>query len=152
MQRFFRYSLGSVIAFAVSQLVFLVAYGSGAATPRAATLWSYAAGIPVNYLLNRRWAWRRRGRPGMRDEVVPYAAVITLSIVTSALATDAVDAWLRTIAMAAAARVALVGVTFAGITVGLFLAKYVLLDRLVFRDRPRSPQPDAAPRDVERVP
>lgn len=150
VQRFWRYSLGSVVTFGVSQLVFLLLYGLQWASPQVATLWSFAAGIPVNYLLNRRWAWRRRGRPGFREELLPYAVVIAVSIVASALATGAVDNWLQTADLPRAAGIVLVGTTFASINGGLFLAKYVLLDRLVFRDRPRSGP--GRPRDVERVP
>lgn len=152
VQRFWRYSLGSVVTFGVSQLVFLVVYGLQWASPQIATLWSFAAGIPVNYILNRRWAWRRRGRPGFREELLPYAAVIAISIVASALATSAVDAWLQTADLPRAAGILLVGTTFAAINGGLFLAKYVLLDRLVFRDRRRPGRRSGQPRDVERVP
>ena len=152
VQRFWRYSLGSVVTFAVSQAVFLGLYGPGWASPQVATLWSFAAGIPVNYVLNRRWAWRRRGRPGFRAELLPYAVVIAVSIVASALATAAVDDWLQTADLPRVAGIVLVGTTFAAINGGLFMAKYVLLDRLVFRDRPRSGPPSGHPRDVERVP
>lgn len=151
MQRFWRYALGSVIAFAASETAFLVVYGSGSGSPQIATLWAFAAGIPVNYVLNRRWAWKRRGRPSLRTEVVPYAVVIATSIVASAVGTDAVDAWLQSVSLPHLAKVALVGATFAVINGGLFLAKYVLLDRLVFRVRPRAVD-EPHPRDVEPVP
>lgn len=152
VRRFWRYSMGSVITFAVSQVVFLAVYGFGWASPQVATLWSFAAGIPVNYLLNRRWAWQRRGRPGVRDELLPYAGVIAVSIVASAWGTTAVDQWLRSLSASRLTGVAVVGVTFAAINGGLFVAKYLLLDRLVFRDRPSASDRDEPPRAVERVP
>lgn len=152
VQRFWRYSLGSVVTFGVSQLVFLGLYGLEWASPPVATLWSFAAGVPVNYLLNRRWAWQRRGRPGLRDELLPYAVVIAISIVASAVGTSAVHNWSQTADIPRAAGIVLVGTTFAAINGGLFVAKYVLLDRLVFRDRPPPGAPDGQPRDVERVP
>jgi putative flippase GtrA len=151
VQRFWRYALGSVIAFVASESAFLVVYGTGSGSPQIATLWAFAAGIPVNYVLNRRWAWKRRGRPGLRDEVLPYAVVVATSIVASAIGTGAVDTWLQTVSLPRLAEVLLVGATFAAINGGLFLAKYVLLDRLVFRARP-SPADGERRRDVEPVP
>ena len=151
VRRFWRYALGSVIAFAASEIAFLAVYGSGSGSPQIATLWAFAVGIPVNYVLNRWWAWRRRGRPDLRREVLPYAVVIATSVAASAVGTAAVDTWLQSMALPRQARIALVGATFAAINGGLFLAKYVLLDRLVFRPRP--PAADAErPRDVEPVP
>lgn len=150
VQRFWRYSLGSVIAFGASESAFLTVYGLDLGSPQVATLWAFAAGIPTNYVLNRRWAWQRRGRPSIRREIVPYAVVVATSIVASAVGTAAVDGWLEAASVPRVARIAVVGATFALINGGLFLAKYVLLDRLVFRDRPR--QPDARRPDVEPVP
>ena len=151
VQRFWRYALGSVIAFGASESAFLTVYGLELGSPQVATIWAFAAGIPTNYVLNRRWAWQRRGRPSIRTEIVPYAIVIATSIVASAIGTSAVDNWLETTSVPRIAQIAVVGATFALINGGLFLAKYVLLDRLVFRDRPM--RPDGARRpDVERVP
>ncbi|HSK96397.1 MAG TPA: hypothetical protein VK891_07265, partial [Euzebyales bacterium] len=91
------------------------------------------------------------GKPDLRRELLPYAVVIATSVVASAVGTAAVDTWLQSMALPRLARIALVGATFAAINGGLFLAKYVLLDRLVFRPRP--PAADAErPRDVEPVP
>lgn len=152
VQRFWRYAIGSVIASIASQVAFLTVYGLGLGSPLAATVCAFAVGIPINYVLNRRWAWVRRGRPGVRDELLPYVGVIATSIIASAAATDAVDAWLLTVSLPRLAKVGLVGTTFAVVNGGLFLAKYVLLDRLVFRGRPHPPADESRQRDVEPVP
>lgn len=151
-RRFSRYALGSVVAFGASNLVFLLFYGPGWTSPQVATVLSFAVGIPVNYVLNRRWAWERRGRPSVRTELLPYAAVIATNVVAAAAGTWAVDRWLQSIALPRAVEVLIVGTTFVVINGGLFLAKYVLLDRLVFRDRPAAPAADPADRAVQRVP
>lgn len=151
VRRFWRYAIGSVIAFGASEVVFLTVYGWRLASPQMASVWAFAGGIPVNYVLNRRWAWRRRGRPDLRTELLPYAAVVALSVVASAVGTAAVDRWLQTVTFSRPAQIALVGATFAAINGGLFLAKYVLLDRLVFGDPQRQPD-DERQRDVEPVP
>ncbi len=152
VKRFSKYAVGSVVAFTASEIVFLLSYGSGWARPQVASVLAFAAGIPVNYVLNRRWAWQRRGRPGLRDELLPYAAVVSLSVVASAAGTWAADRWVQSVTLPRAIDVLLVGATFAAINGGLFLAKYVLLDRLVFRDRPAPTGAHPATRDVETVP
>ena len=143
--------MGSVVAFGVSEGIFLSVYGARLAGPQLASVWAFAGGIPVNYVLNRRWAWRVRGRPGLRDELLPYAGVVALSVIGSAVGTQAVDTWLQSVALHRVLEIAIVGATFATINGGLFLAKYVLLDRLVFRVRP-SHLPAEQQRDAEPVP
>jgi putative flippase GtrA len=151
-RRFSKYALGSVVAFGASNVVFLLVYGLGWASPQVATVLSFGIGIPVNYALNRRWAWERRGRPSVRTELVPYATVIATNVVAAAAGTWAVDRWLQSIALPRAVEVLVVGATFVLINGGLFLAKYVLLDRLVFRDRPAVAGVEPADRAVQRVP
>lgn len=150
VQRFWRYIAGSVIAFGVSQVTFLVCYGPRWTSPQVASVLAFATGAPVNYVLNRRWAWQRRDRPSLLGEVVPYAAIISVSIAASAYGTWAVDQWLASVALARWLEIAVVGATFALINGGLFLIKYVLFDRL-FRgpQRDRTAEPG---RDVEPVP
>jgi putative flippase GtrA len=135
VRRFSKYAVGSVVAFGASNLAFLLLYGTGATSPQVASVLSFVAGIPVNYVLNRRWAWERRGRPAMRDELVPYAAVVALSVTATAVGTWGVDRLVTEADLPRAVQVALVDVAFVGINGGMFLAKYVLLDRLVFRTR-----------------
>jgi putative flippase GtrA len=144
------YTVGSVAAFAVSQFVFLLCYGPEWTSPQVASVLAFAVGAPVNYGISRRWAWQRRDRPGLRDEVLPYAGIILSSIAASAVGTWAVDRWLQSAGLPRLAEVVIVGTTFALINGGLFLAKYVLLNRLVFRDR--SPHHDESLPDAEPVP
>lgn len=154
VRRFSRYAVGSVVAFGASNLAFLLLYGLGWTSPQVASVLAFAAGIPVNYVLNRRWAWQRRGRPALRAELLPYSGVVALSVVSSAVGTWAVDRWLQSVDLPRAVEVVLVDATFIAINGALFLAKYVLLDRLVFRD-PTTPRPadhDRPVADAGRVP
>lgn len=152
VRRFSKYAVGSAVAFGASNVAFLLCYGTGWTSPEVASVAAYGVGIPVNYVLNRRWAWQRRGRPDVRTELLPYAAVVSLSILATAVVTSTADRVLASADLGRALTVVLVQASFIGINGGLFLAKYVLLDRMVFRDRAPAPRTDAAARDVERVP
>ena len=107
-RRFSRYAVGSVVAFGASNVVFLLCYGTGWTSPQVASVLAFAAGIPINYVLNRRWAWQRRGRPAVRSELLPYAAVVSLSIVATAVGTWGADRMLAAADLGRALTVVLV--------------------------------------------
>lgn len=148
VRRFSRYVLGSGVAFGASQLTFLTLYGLGLAGPEVASVAAFAAGVPVNYVLNRRWAWRRRGRPDLLGELLPYAAVIAVSIVATALGTATAERALAGIALPRVIDVLLVGGTFGAINAALFVVKFTLLDRLVFNRRGRGTDAGGGDGDV----
>lgn len=152
VRRFSKYAIGSAVAFGASNLAFLLFYGLEWTSPQVASVLSFVVGIPVNYVLNRRWAWQRQGRPGMRDELAPYAGVVALSVVATAAGTWGVDRLLTTTDLPRAIKVVLVDAAFVGINGGLFLVKYFLLDRLVFRDRPAPSTDRPQPSDVGTAP
>jgi putative flippase GtrA len=151
VRRFSKYAVGSVVAFGASNVAFLLLYGLGLTSPQVASVLAFAAGIPVNYVLNRRWAWQRRGRPGLRDELLPYAAVVATSVIGSAVGTWAADRWVQSAGLPRAVEVGVVDAAFVAINGTLFLLKYVLLDRLVFRERPSTTDATDG-RAAERVP
>ncbi|MDX6372415.1 MAG: hypothetical protein QOD98_1403 [Nocardioidaceae bacterium] len=124
------YSIGSVIAAACSELTLLLCYGLLHLAPSVSSVVAWLAGAVPNYWLNRSWTWGRRGRPSLRRELLPYIGIVLATVVLAALATAAVDAWLRDAASSSAVRVALVGGTFLGVYVVMFVARYLLLDRL----------------------
>lgn len=102
-----------------------------------------ALGTVPSYLLNRRWVWARSGRGDLRREVLPFWAISQSGLVLSTLAVAGADRVATAADWSGAVRsLALVctnGATFAG----LFLAQFLLLDRVLF-GRPHSL--DDAPR------
>ena len=111
------------------------------------------SGIPWSYWLNRRFVWRRRGDHRLRGEVLPFVAMCTLALVVSTAAVTVTDRW--------AARTALTGwwrtTAVVGADVGsfgaLWVAQFVLLDRLLFAPRRAVPRAATAngPKDRGRV-
>ena len=85
--RIWRYTASSVIAAAASFLVFAGAYALGAGTV-AANVLAFVAGAVPNWVLNRAWAWQRRGRVHVVREVLLYAVVSLLSLAASTAATE----------------------------------------------------------------
>jgi putative flippase GtrA len=139
-----RYSASSVIAGAISEFAFLACYWLGTA-PMVASVVAFAAGAVPNYVLNRRWAWRRKGRPDRTRELLPYVVIVVITAAAAALITTAADHWLRDRIDSHALQTVLVSAAFLGTYGVMFVLKFVLFDRLVFA---RPAQPVAA----ERIP
>jgi putative flippase GtrA len=129
-----RYTGASMIAGVISEAVFVVAYWFGA-VPLVASLLAFVAGAVPNYLMNRYWAWRRRGRPDRMREVLPYAMIVVVTALTAILVTTAADRWVRDHVTAHPVQVILVSAAFLATYGTMFILKFVLFDRFIFVDR-----------------
>jgi putative flippase GtrA len=137
---FAAYTAGSLVATGCSELAILVCYGLLGLSPAVSSTIAWLCGAVPNYWLNRRWAWRRTDRPSWRREVLPYVVIILATLALAIVATRAVDAALSD--TGSLARTAVVGATFLGVYVVMFVLRFLLLDRLFRRldrtDVPRS--------------
>ena len=135
-RRMSRYTIGSIICFVVAEVTFVALFKPHLLGARGASVVASIVGIIPGYTLNRNWTWGRRGRSDIWREVVPYWATALVSTVLAALATGAAnDAFAdysrdtRTI----------VNATAYMLTYGvLFIAKYILFDRVLFAHRPHA--------------
>jgi putative flippase GtrA len=137
--RLARFTAGSAVAAAVSEVVFVLLYGPGGAGPRVAAVVAFFAGAIPNWGLNRRWTWQRRGRPGVRRELLPYAAVVISTAVAATALTGLTDGWVKSLEAPRTIQVGLVAIAFLVPYGAVFLLKFVLFERLVFSDPLRSP-------------
>jgi putative flippase GtrA len=128
-----RYLGGSVVATVCSEVVFVVLYGPLHVGPTWSSVVAWIAGALPNYWLNRAWAWRRTGRPSFRDEVLPYATIILLTLLLAILTTKGADHLLRAHGISSGLRVGTVAVVFEGVYVVMFVVRFFLLDRLFTR-------------------
>ena len=105
--------------------------------PVVANVIATFAGMVPSFELNRRWVWRARGRPSVRRQVVPF---VVLSLTGLALSTAAVHVaaamtadWSR-----ATATIAVVAANLGAFGL-VWIAQFVILDRVLFRHRPAPP-------------
>ncbi len=132
--RLWRYGAGSMVAFATSAVVLFVCLSWFHFGAISSTVIAFFAGAIPNWVLNRRWAWEKRGREGVMKETTLYVIVSLIALVAS----SAADKF--TAVEAAHLRNQLeksVLVTFAYMLSVVILTglKYVAYDRLVFVDR-----------------
>ncbi len=132
------YTAGSVVAAVFSEVALVLCYAVLGLAPAVSSTIAWIAGAVPNYWLNRSWTWQRRGRPSLRHEVLPYAAIILGTLLLAALVTKGVDGWLRGLSVSGTTRTVAVAAAFLGVYVIMFVVRYLLLDRLF-----RSPTPGA---------
>jgi putative flippase GtrA len=125
------YTAGSVVAAACSELALLLCYGVLHLSPAVSAVIGWLCGAVPNYWLNRRWTWRRTGRPHPRRELLPYLLIILGTLALATVVTRAVDAALSD--SGSATRTLVVGAAFLGVYVVMFVVRYLLLDRLFGR-------------------
>lgn len=131
-----RYSAVSVIATSVSLTILGVLVATRSLSPGWANVVATAVATVPSFELNRRWVWAKAGPRSLHREAMPYFAltftglgVSTLLVSTAtgvASAHHAGDAVRTAVALAAN----LVGFG------SVWVAQYIVLDRLLFRHRP----------------
>jgi putative flippase GtrA len=128
-----RYTGGSVVATACSEVTFVLLYGPLHVATTPASVCGWLAGALPNYWLNRAWAWRRTGRPSFLAEVLPYVTIVLLTLLLATAVTRVVDAGLEHRGLSSPERVTLVAAAFFGVYVVMFFLRFLLLDRLFAR-------------------
>lgn len=134
--RITRYALGSVVALLTSIVVFALLYVAGVGTT-ADSIAAFLAGAVPNWILNRRWAWKVRGRVAFGREIVGYIAVSVLALVFSSLATGFTNHLVQSIPAHHGIRVALVTGAYVLVQAILFVAKFIAYEHWVFYGRSR---------------
>jgi putative flippase GtrA len=149
--RLAKFTAGSAVAAAVSEIAFILVYAALDAGPRVAGVVAFLAGAIPNWGLNRRWTWRRRGRPRLGREVLPYVAVVISTAAAATALGGVADGWVRGLEASRSLQVALVAIAYLLPYGGVFLIKFVLFERVVFSDQPlRSPTAGSRVRPGER--
>jgi putative flippase GtrA len=132
-----RYALGSGLATVTSAVAFAVVYRVLGEGPRLASGTAFLAGAVVNFLAGRFWAWDRRERPGLGRDALRYAMVSVVTALAAAGVTSLTHALLRD--ADPDRRAVLVEASYFATYAVLFVAKFLVLDRLVFRSRHHVP-------------
>ena len=148
VRKVLRYGTGSLVATACSEVTFLLLYGVLSTSTTTASVLGWLAGAVPNYWLNRTWTWGRRGRPSLRHELLPYVAIVLLTLLLAVGATSLVDSALAG-AGSDTVRSVLVGGTFLLVYVLVFLLRFFLFDRLFAQQQDPHPDQNVGPTRTE---
>lgn len=133
--RVVKYALGSVVAFISGNVAFMLLYVAGTSTTVCSVGGFIAAAIP-NWILNRRWAWQRHGRPPAR-QVVGYILVSIGVLVATSAVTGWTNAQVQSLPNHHGLRLLIVTASYVAVTVVLFVVKFAIYEYWVFSERSR---------------
>ncbi len=132
-RQWLRYGAVSVISSVVSLAVLGVLVFTGAVGAAWANVISTAVGTVPSFELNRRWVWRKTGHRSLRTEVVPFCLLSFAGLGLSTLAVAVVARWAVSAGFDAAMRTLLVELANVSAFGSLWIAQFLILDRLTFR-------------------
>ena len=127
--------MGSAAATLVSAATFALMYRTAHSGPRLASLTAFAAGALVNFVANRFWAWDRRGQLGLGRDLASYAVLAIATALAAAGVTSATESYAPRVGAFAAHLALVVEASYFATYAAMFLVKFALLDRVIFRSR-----------------
>jgi putative flippase GtrA len=141
--RFGRFAVAAISAFATSEIVYTICAGPLALSATWASLIAWFSGALVSYVLSR-WAWKRKGRPNLLKETLPFwivsAMVVAILWVATKFAYHAAT-WLD---LSGAERVLFVDLVYGVANLGTFLLRFLFFHYVLFAGSPGRPAPAVA--------
>jgi putative flippase GtrA len=124
-----RYTLTSVISVVISQVLLGITFGLLEWSARSANVFAVCVSAVPSYMLNRRWAWGKRGRSHLLKEVVPFWSLALLGLGFSTWAAGwAEGAFDRNTLAVLGASLGAFGV--------LWVGKFIIFNELIFKHHP----------------
>lgn len=129
-RRLWRYALTSVVATVVSEVTLLLLYGTGVLDATASAVVANLAGTFPSYLMSRYWIWSEADRRRPVRQVISYWAISLVSLLASSGATGAAAA---NAPKGHAAHLVVVGTAYIGTYALLWVAKFIVYQKALFR-------------------
>jgi putative flippase GtrA len=141
--RFGRFTIAAIAAFTTTEVVLTICAGPLQLTATWASLLSWFSGALVSYVLSR-WAWKRKGRPSLLRETLPFWIVSAMVVVILTVATKFgyhSAGWMH---LSGAERVLYVDAVYGVANVGTFLLRFLFFHYVLFAASVGRPAPGAA--------
>ena len=141
--RFGRFAVAAIAAFATTEIVFTICAGPLNLSSTWATLVAWFSGALVSYILSR-WAWKRKGRPSLLKETLPFWVVSAMVIVVLTLANKFgyhSASWMR---LHGAERVLYLDAVYGIANLGTFVLRFLFFHYVLFAGSPGRPAPATA--------
>jgi len=141
--RFGRFTIAALTAFATTEVVLTICAGPLQLTATWASLISWFSGALVSYVLSR-WAWKRKGRPSLLKETLPFWIVSAMVVAILTVATKFgyhAASWLD---LSGAERVLFVDAVYGVANIGTFLLRFLFFHYVLFAGSAALAAPGAA--------
>jgi putative flippase GtrA len=141
--RFGRFAVAAIAAFATTEVVFTICAGPLKLSATWATLVAWFSGALVSYILSR-WAWKRKGRPNLLRETLPFWVVSAMVVAILTLADKFgyhSAGWMN---LHGAERVLYLDAVYGVANLGTFVLRFLFFHYVLFASSPGKPGPDVA--------
>lgn len=135
LRQWVRYGATSCVATITSLVVLGGLVATDTLSPGWANIVATAVGTVPSFELNRRWVWGRSGRPSMAAEVGPFAALSFAGLVLSTLLVTLIGRWAASAELNATWRTLAVSAANLAAFGTLWVAQFLILDRVLFARR-----------------
>ena len=122
----------SLVTTALSTTILAVLTYTHVTSAAHANVIATLAGIGPSYALNRRWVWKRTSRRALAREVAPFWAMCLFALAASTWAVAHAEAWATAHTSGSLLRTAVVLAANLATFGGLWVAQFLLLDRVLF--------------------
>lgn len=140
-----RYGTVSVISSTTSMIVLGALVATRTVTPGWANVIATAVGTVPSFELNRRWVWGRAGRRRWLSEVGPFCVLSFTGLALSTVAVSLAGRWATAAALGGVTRTSVVELANVAAFSSLWVAQFLILDRLLFAEPRRVPAAVEAP-------
>lgn len=121
-----RYTLTSVISVVISQIILAFCFTMLDWTAKSSNITAVCLSAIPSYVLNRRWAWGKKGRSHLWKEVVPFWGLALLGLAFSTWAADWAETnFDRNVVAVNVAALAAFGV--------LWVGKFIVFNEILFK-------------------
>jgi putative flippase GtrA len=153
VRKLVRYAAVSAIATALSLTILGALVATGTTTAGWANLIATGVGTVPSFELNRRWVWGKRGSRSIATEIGPFCALSFAGLALSTIAVSGASRWATGDGLGVGARTLVAELANVATFATLWVAQFVILDRVLFRSRSREAPSLMAPslEDDERV-
>jgi putative flippase GtrA len=141
--RFGRFTVAAIAAFTTTEVVLTICAGPLDLTATWASIVSWFSGALVSYVLSR-WAWKRKGRPSLLKETLPFWIVSAMVVVILLLATKFAyhsAGWMN---LTGVERVLYVDAVYGVANIGTFLLRFLFFHYVLFAASVVADPPGAA--------
>ncbi len=141
--RFGRFAIAAIAAFVTTEVTYTICAAPLNLTSTWATLIAWFSGAVVSYVLSR-WAWKRKGRPNLLKETLPFWVVSAMVIVVLELANKFGYHSAEWMQLSGAERVLYLDAVYAVANVGTFLLRFLFFHYVLFAGSAGADAPAAA--------
>src|SRR6202166_4259512 len=141
--RFGRFAVAAISAFATTEAVLTVCAGPLNLSATWASLIAWFSGALVSYVLSR-WAWKRKGRPSLLKETLPFWVVSAMVVVILTLATKFAYHSAGWMDLSGTERVLYVDAVYGVANIGTFLLRFLFFHYVLFAGSAALAAPGAA--------